>query len=144
VTAGAVLEQLDKLGVGVTLDGSELVLVPGSKVPPELVSEVRAHKPEIIAALRTRTVPADTGLRPLLERLRRGAAWLRDHYTTYLTGLEPEGPYVASLVAWDTLEKLFRRLYGYEGCISETGACDPAAPVWCRACADARDREAAP
>ena len=86
----------------------------------------------------TKRVPPDTGLAPLLKRLRAGQAWLVAHYDAYMDGLEPEGPYVASLIAWDTLEKLLRTLYHFEGCICESGACDPDAPVWCSACAEAR------
>ena len=140
--ATAVLERLDRLGVSVQLDGPDLILRPGFRVPPELVGEVRAHKAQIVAALSYRRVPRDTGLAPLLARLRRGQEWLTEHYDAYMDDLEPEGPYVASLEAWDTLERLLRRLYPhFEGCICESGACDPGAPgapVWCAACAERR------
>lgn len=87
-------------------------------------------------------VPTDTGLVPLLQRLRRGQAWLVEYYDAYMAQTEPEGVYVASLVAWDTLERLLRRLYPhFSGCISETGACDPGAPTWCTHCAEARPWE---
>ena len=138
------LDKLAELGIAAVLEDERLYLQPGDKVPPELMSEARARKAEIVAALRSRQMPADTGLQPLLERLRAGQAWLTDHFDTYTAGLEVEGPYVASLTAWDVLERLLRRLYPhYQGCISETGACDPAAPVWCRACG-AGDREPMP
>ena len=43
------LHQLHEAGVKVTLDGSELVLIPGSRVPADLVPALRRHKAEIIA-----------------------------------------------------------------------------------------------
>ena len=46
------LEQLGARGVSVSLDRDELVLRPGSKVPPELLAEVREHKSELITRLR--------------------------------------------------------------------------------------------
>ena len=139
MNTAAVLERLGGLGVSVRLlPNGNLYLEPGSRVPPDVLEAVRECKPQIIAALGRRRVPPDTGLAPLLARLRAGQVWLVAHYDAYMDGLEPEGPYVASLVAWDTLEKMLRRLYGYQGCISETGACDSGAPVWCAACAEAR------
>ena len=136
MNAAAVLEQLDRLGVSVQLDGPDLLLQPGSRVPPALLPELRACKGEIVAALSHRRVPRDTGLAPLLARLRKGQAWLTEHFDGYMDGQEPEGVYVRSLVQWDVLERLLRRLYGYQGCLSETGACDPGAPVWCCHCAE--------
>ena len=74
-------------------------------MPAELLPEVRAHRAEIVAALSRRQVPADAGLRSLLERLRRDQAWLTEHCDTHLAGLEAEGPYVASLMAWGRARK---------------------------------------
>ena len=142
--AATALEHLADIGVAVTLnERGNLVLSPEPPggFPADLVDAVREHKPAIVTALRNRRVPAETGLAPLLERLRSGQAWLTERYDAYMDQLEPEGPYVASLVAWDTLEMLLRRIYGYQACISESGACDPNAPVWCAACEKAQDRE---
>ena len=50
--ATAVLERLDRLGVSIQLDGPDLILRPGSRVPADVLENVRAHKPEIIAHLR--------------------------------------------------------------------------------------------
>ena len=137
--AGAVLERLAELGVAVTVKpNGNLWLQPASVIPADVLEAVRAGKAQIVAALSRRRVPPDTGLAPLLARLRAGQAWLVAHYDAYMDGLEPEGPYVASLIAWDTLEKLLRTLYHFEGCICESGACAPEAPVWCSACAEAR------
>ena len=138
MNVGMVMEALDRLGVSVQLDGADLVLIPGSKVPLDLVAAVRECKPAIVAALSRRRVPRDTGLQPLLARLRDGQRWLTANYDAYMAGTGNEPQYVSGLVQWDTLEKMLRRLYGYQGCISETGACDSGAPVWCAACAEAR------
>ena len=50
--AAAILDRLSDLGVTATLDGETLVLTPGNKIPEDLVPEVKAHKPEIVNALR--------------------------------------------------------------------------------------------
>lgn len=47
----AILEGLEGLGVTVTVKGDTLRLEPGSRVPLELVEELRAHKQEIILCL---------------------------------------------------------------------------------------------
>ena len=132
-----VLERLAELRVVAVLEDSRLFLEPGSRVPPELIREVKAHRNEIVGALRSRQVPADTGLRPLLERLKRDQMWLTLNFHRHMT-TEPVGDpeFVSCRMAWVVLERLLRQLYPhYEDCISETGACDPAAPVWCSHCA---------
>jgi hypothetical protein len=48
-----VLNKLQELGVTVRTEGAKLVFTPGSKVPPEMVAEIKAHKPEIMARLRS-------------------------------------------------------------------------------------------
>jgi hypothetical protein len=54
--AEAVLEKLSNLGISMTLimkpEGPKLWLEPGSAVPPELLSEVKAHKPELLKILK--------------------------------------------------------------------------------------------
>ena len=54
MNANSVLNRLVSLGVTATVDGEALELSPGSKVPEDLVPEVRAHKPEIVERLRQR------------------------------------------------------------------------------------------
>ena len=49
--AATLLDQLHEAGVSVTLDGSELVLVPGDRVPAELIPALREHKAEVMAHL---------------------------------------------------------------------------------------------
>ena len=57
--AAQVVEALVSLQISVRAKGDKLLLVPGSKVPQELVQEVRKHKGEIIAVLNRSTELAD-------------------------------------------------------------------------------------
>ena len=50
-----VLDRLTELGVMAYATGEKLLLEPGSKVPPDLLVEVRQNKAEIVARLRRRT-----------------------------------------------------------------------------------------
>ena len=45
------LDQLQEAGVKVTIDRSDLILVPSDRVPPELVPALRRHKAEIMDRL---------------------------------------------------------------------------------------------
>jgi hypothetical protein len=45
------LEKVKALDVTLTRSGDKLLLEPGSKVPPDLVSQIREHKTEILAHL---------------------------------------------------------------------------------------------
>jgi len=47
MTAEELLEQVKKLGVLVTLDCEDLVLRPKSRLTPDLVDQLRAHKAEL-------------------------------------------------------------------------------------------------
>lgn len=47
-----VLHRLSALGITARASGEKLLLEPGSKVPPALLREVRAHKDEILSHLR--------------------------------------------------------------------------------------------
>jgi hypothetical protein len=49
-----VLEELRAIGVEVVPEGENLVICPASKVPPELKERLRAHKAEVLEALRSR------------------------------------------------------------------------------------------
>lgn len=51
-TAVELLEKVKALDVTLTRSGDKLLLEPGSKVPPDLVSQIREHKTEILAHLR--------------------------------------------------------------------------------------------
>ena len=50
-----VLDRLTGLGVTAWATGQKVLLEPGSKVPPELLVEVRQNKAEIVVRLRRRT-----------------------------------------------------------------------------------------
>ena len=50
-----VLDRLTELGVMAYATEEKLLLEPGSKVPPDLLVEVRQNKAEIVARLRRRT-----------------------------------------------------------------------------------------
>jgi hypothetical protein len=50
--ATAILDKLSNLGVSVEVRGDRLRLAPGSRVPAELVDELKAHKDEIISTLK--------------------------------------------------------------------------------------------
>lgn len=52
--ACAILERLENIGVQIIVAGDKLQLRPGSAVPPELFSEVKAHKPELVTILKLR------------------------------------------------------------------------------------------
>jgi len=51
MSATEVLEKLKEHRINVTLKGSDIVVSPASKFPPELKSEIRANEPEIVAHL---------------------------------------------------------------------------------------------
>jgi hypothetical protein len=51
MAAAAILERLGGLGVTVSVTGDRLRLEPGSRVPAELVKELRAHKKAVISFL---------------------------------------------------------------------------------------------
>jgi hypothetical protein len=55
VKATDVLDRLTELGVMAYATEEKLLLEPGSKVPPDLLVEVRQNKAEIVARLRRRT-----------------------------------------------------------------------------------------
>ena len=52
MTATALLEQVHALGVDVCVVGDRLRLRPASRLSPELIATLRAHKAELLAALR--------------------------------------------------------------------------------------------
>lgn len=52
MTSTEVLDRLHELGVRVDLNGTNVRMNPASKIPPDLLDEVRQHKAEIIQELR--------------------------------------------------------------------------------------------
>jgi len=57
--AVAILEQLQHQGVTVRAAAGNLLLEPGSKVPVELIAEVKLHKPELLAYLTRQEPPPE-------------------------------------------------------------------------------------
>ena len=57
MTAQALLDELAAHGVAVRAVGQNLRLAPKAAVTPELTEIVRAHKPELLALLRSPSVP---------------------------------------------------------------------------------------
>ena len=49
--AEAILQRLRSLGVTVATEGNSLRMEPGSRVPSDLVAELRRHKPELLLYL---------------------------------------------------------------------------------------------
>ena len=50
------LEKLGVLGVSAVVEGDELVLRPGSKIPTDMLPELRVRKPEIVDHLRRQEI----------------------------------------------------------------------------------------
>lgn len=48
----SILDRLQEAGISVSVDGDDLVLNPGSKVPSDLLENIRLNKPQIMDALR--------------------------------------------------------------------------------------------
>ena len=51
MNSAQILDRLHDLGVTVHLNGAKVRMEPGSKVPAELLAEVRQHKTEVLALL---------------------------------------------------------------------------------------------
>ncbi len=51
MTAAEVLDRLTALGITAQTSGEKLLLEPGSKVPPDLLAEVRQHKADLLTLL---------------------------------------------------------------------------------------------
>ena len=77
MNATTILYRLDDLGISADLDGEDIVLRPGSKLPLELLTEIRANKPEILAKLAEIPIEPAPATR-IIVRLQRGQIWLND------------------------------------------------------------------
>ena len=64
MTAADLLEEVRLLGADVYAEGDRLVLRPASRLSPEFVETLRAHKPELLAALRAEQQPAGGRIGP--------------------------------------------------------------------------------
>ena len=125
---------LDALGFKLRIDGDLLLVEPGSRLTDALAQEIRVHKPAIIE------YQAD-----LTDRLRKGIDWLSSTSAELLAMTEPnagvgswvEALFVESLDLWDRLERQLRAVYGFPGCVMDSGEgqqCPDRSPVRCLAC----------
>ena len=64
----AILDKLQSLGVSITVADDRLRLEPGSRVPPQLLGELRRHKWELLDFLLA-PLPESQALADELERL---------------------------------------------------------------------------
>jgi hypothetical protein len=82
----------------------------------------------------------DQGLGPLLERLRKGQAWLASTHRILNAmpdagvGSPEEETFNDAFALWITLEGN-ARAFGYARCVIGERGCDPAAPIICLDCA---------
>lgn len=60
MTPEAILKRLDELGISARASGDKLRVEPGSRVPPELVPEIRQHKQGILELLGVTSLSDDT------------------------------------------------------------------------------------
>ena len=54
MNVAAVLDRLESQGVTITVTGDQVKLEPGSRVPSDLVEQLKHHKKEVVAFLRGR------------------------------------------------------------------------------------------
>ncbi|HXW71997.1 MAG TPA: hypothetical protein VEK34_11230 [Methylocella sp.] len=56
MSARQLIERSSKAGLSITVDGPDLVVEADSHIPDDLLTELRDHKPEIIALLQPQPV----------------------------------------------------------------------------------------
>jgi hypothetical protein len=66
--AAEILDTFKRLGITAYVKGDKLVCEPGSKLPPELVPEIRQHKAEIMNLVCKRKAQVGDGRLPPLDR----------------------------------------------------------------------------
>ena len=143
--ASAILNRLHDLGITVEASGQKVRLQPGSKVPSDLLDEVRRHKAEIISELNrgneinelSQTSRGDSRA-DLLVRLQEGQRWLLDQHQRWQVGdasAATDDEFSRVWNAWWELDDQLRTDYGFEGCVFGTGgACPEGFP--CQGCAE--------
>lgn len=105
MTAAVLLERLEALGMVASVDGADLVLDGATEnLPPDLVDDLRACKPEILALLAARAAASARELRLYAQqaaRLLRGLPIDRAAlYQEYAASCREEGTEPASLDAF--------------------------------------------
>ena len=96
MNATEVLDRLSALGVTARASGEKLLLEPGSKVPPELLAEVRQHKGAILDLLDD---PLGDGQPPPLDRPPQTEQELRRLYESWEEDPEAFTRWLESLMA---------------------------------------------
>ena len=160
MSAVDLLKRLSAQGVRVSLDGTDLRVRGLVKViTPELTDELRRLKTEVVELLSenpdlTDVIPRRDGT--ALERLayeirdtrliaqcRAKAvelqAWLTAHCDEHMKSDYPGLPeWIANMAEFDVIERgQLRELFGFTGCIHDTGSCPVEAPVNCDGCVGA-------
>ena len=157
--AERILEHARTLGVTVEAIGNRLLYKPKDNAPAELVEELRQHKVEVLACLKAKSRetylldlpnPIGYGGLPkaqddntessrLLVRLEAGSRWLAAQHQLWLAddpSAADDANFSEELAAWDSLERILRQVYHYQGCIFGPGqACPEDACAWCDPCA---------
>ena len=80
----------------------------------------------------------------ILSRLRVGHIWLTERHRFWVaggSGAASDDVFLRGLDLWDGLEFVLRSVYGYQGCIMESGVCLDESPVGCRYCGRQRSQE---
>ena len=65
MTTNSIIEQLDDLGVSITSNGEKLSLKPASRVPEQLMNEIRLYKSDLLDVL-----PRDEELDDIVRHVR--------------------------------------------------------------------------
>ena len=133
--ATEVLDKLSALGITARAAGEKLLLELGSKVPADLMAEVKEHKSDIVSHLR-REESAERDA--LLDRLRAGQTWLLDQHHRWQTDdttAVDDAEFSRIWNSWWALDDRLRADHGFQGCIfAPGGACPDGFP--CRGCAE--------
>lgn len=134
-----ILRQARDAGFIVDVTDDDTLTVAGPMNRSDILSELRGHKAEIIAALRH--PPA--GVDHYTERLIQGVTWLetcwrRVNDEPYNERLEEA--FIKNLHRWADLDEELRRVYPeFRGC--PVGRCSETGPVRCLHCAEPALRE---
>jgi hypothetical protein len=138
--ATEILNTFKKLGVNAYVNGDKLVCEPGSKLPRDLLPEIREHKAEIMALLSQAPSKKPTPEEEtLLKYLLNGQRWLTaelEKWSTDKPDAASDNDFQKALDGWVAIEAQLREQHGYLGCIhGEEQQCPGAAIVNCTACA---------
>ena len=122
---------------GITMRVSDGQLVLSRPRNAEIVSELKEHKVDVLAALLW-----PSSLDAIVKRLRKGQETLIamqdklwDQDSNPIGSQKAVGLFVAAMVTWDILEMLLQGHSRYgAGCPIGPDGCDTESPVLCRSC----------